>query len=62
MADFATDPVAAEVLDGDHAYVAWVSFEIPGQAYIEYRDTRPVGQLWPRGGLPEGAETGPQPA
>lgn len=40
--------------------VPWATVEVPATAYIEYRDYKPIGQLWPRGGLPEGTEVGPQ--
>ena len=60
MAAFDFEPVLAEGAEGEVVVAPWTPIEVPSTAYIEYRDQKPIGQLWPRGGLPEGAGPGPQ--
>lgn len=60
MATFDLEPLTVGLAEADVAMVPWVPIDVPSSAYIEYRDQKPIGQLWPRGGLPEGAGPGPQ--
>ena len=59
LVDAVVDP---QMTDAAFVVAARPGIPLPVQGYVEFRNDKFSGQLWPRGGIPEGAvEAGQQP-